>query len=71
MNLVGVDAVKALYLAAILNGLAAPPLIVLVWWLARSPKVLGSHRSGRVSQAGLLAAAAVSTALPVLLLIAR
>jgi Mn2+/Fe2+ NRAMP family transporter len=71
MNLVGIDAVKALYLAAILNGLAAPPLIALLWWLARSPKVLGPHRSGRVSQTGLLAAAAVSTALPVLLLIAR
>jgi len=42
-----------------------------VWWLARSPKVLGVHRSDRLSQVGLLAAAAASTALPVLLLIAR
>ncbi len=71
MNLLGLNAVRALYLSAILNGLAAPPLIVIVWLLARSPEVLGVHRSGRVSQTGLLAAAAISTALPVLLLVAR
>ena len=71
MTLVGLNAVRALYYSAILNGLAAPPLIVLVWLLARSSDVLGEHRSGRWSQTGLLAAAAVSTALPVLLLLAH
>ena len=34
MNLFGLNAVRALYLSAILNGLAAPPLIILVWLLA-------------------------------------
>ena len=71
MNLLGLNAVRALYLSAILNGLAAPPLIVLVWLLARSQDVLGDHRSGRVSQTGLMTAAIISGGLPILLIFAR
>ncbi|MFZ9426592.1 MAG: NRAMP family divalent metal transporter [Ilumatobacteraceae bacterium] len=71
MNLFGLNAVRALYFSAILNGLAAPPLILLVWLLARSEKVLGEHRSGWLSQSGLLAAAVISGGLPILLLVAR
>ena len=71
MNLFGLNAVRALYLSAILNGLAAPPLIILVWLLARSEEVLGDHRSGKVSQTGLLTAAIISGGLPILLIFAR
>jgi Mn2+/Fe2+ NRAMP family transporter len=71
MNLFGLNAVRALYLSAILNGLAAPPLIILVWLLARSKNVLGEHRSGKVSQTGLLTAAIISGGLPILLIFAR
>lgn len=71
MNLFGLNAVRALYFSAILNGLAAPPLILLVWLLARSRTVLGDHRSGWLSQSGLLAAAVISAGLPVLLIFAR
>jgi Mn2+/Fe2+ NRAMP family transporter len=71
MNLFGLNAVRALYLSAILNGLAAPPLIILVWLLARSEEVLGDHRSGKVSQTGLLSAAIISGGLPILLIFAR
>ena len=71
MNLVGLNAVRALYFSAILNGLAAPPLIILVWLLARSRTVLGEHTSGPVSQTGLLMAAGASITLPVLMLFAR
>ena len=71
MNLFGLNAVRALYLSAILNGLAAPPLIVLVWLLARSQDVLGEHRSGKVSQTGLIIAAVISGGLPILLIFAR
>ena len=71
MNLLGLNAVRALYFSAILNGLAAPPLIVLVWLLARSRKVLGEHTSGWVSQTGLLLAAGSSIALPLLLIFAH
>ncbi len=71
MNLVGLNAVKCLYYAAILNGLAAPPLIFLIWRLSRARDVLGEHTSGRWSQSLLLLAAGLSTCLPLLLIFAR
>jgi NRAMP (natural resistance-associated macrophage protein)-like metal ion transporter len=43
------DPIRALYYAAILNGLAAPPLILLMFVLGRDRAVMGEHRSGRVS----------------------
>jgi NRAMP (natural resistance-associated macrophage protein)-like metal ion transporter len=49
MDFVGVGPIRALYLAAILNGMAAPPLLVLILLLARSKAVLGQHRSGLLS----------------------
>ena len=45
----GVNPIRALYLSAIFNGLTAPPLILLIIILARSPGVLGEFRSGRLS----------------------
>jgi NRAMP (natural resistance-associated macrophage protein)-like metal ion transporter len=50
MDFVGVGPIRALYLAAILNGVAAPPLLVLIVLLARSKAVLGQHCSGLLSQ---------------------
>lgn len=67
----GVNAVRALYLAAILNGVAAPPLIVLIVLLSRSKDVMGEHASGRSSQFFLWVAACVSTALPCVYVLAR
>ena len=64
LNFAGVNAIHMLYLAAILNGLVAPPLLVLIFVLARSDDVLGTHRSGWLSQAGVLAAMAVMTIVP-------
>jgi Mn2+/Fe2+ NRAMP family transporter len=63
--------VRALYLSAILNGVAAPPLIVLIALLSGSRDVMGVHASGPVSRLLLWAAAAVSTALPVIYLVVR
>jgi len=63
--------VRALYFAAILNGIAAPPLIVLIVLLSRSRDLMGEHASGRTSQVLLWVAATISTALPVTYLIIR
>ena len=41
----GVNPIRALYVAAIFNGLTAPPLILLIIVLARSQRVLGEFRS--------------------------
>jgi NRAMP (natural resistance-associated macrophage protein)-like metal ion transporter len=69
MNFVGVGPIRALYLAAILNGVAAPPLLVLILVLARSKDVLGRHRSGVLSQLLVAAAAVAMTVLSLLALL--
>jgi NRAMP (natural resistance-associated macrophage protein)-like metal ion transporter len=66
MDFAGVSPIRALYLAAILNGVAAPPLLVLILLLARSKVVLGEHRSGLLSQLLVGAAAVIMAALSVL-----
>lgn len=62
----GIDPIRALYYAAILNGLAAPPLIALMLILARDRSVCGAHRSGPLSTVIVGSAIAVSVLLPVL-----
>ena len=71
MNFVGLNPVRALYLSAILNGIAAGPLILLVLLLARDRTLMHTHASGRISQTLVLFAAASALILPVLLLLAR
>ena len=66
MDVIGVSPIRSLYLAAILNGVAAPPLLVLIALLARSRDVLGQHRSRPLSQLLVGAAAVVMAVLSVL-----
>ncbi len=47
VNFVGLTAVKMLFYSAVLNGLLAPPLIVLVVLLTSNPKVMGKRVSSR------------------------
>ena len=68
MNFSGLNPVRALYWSAILNGLAAPPLIVMIWMLSRRQSILGEHASGRLSQSFMALAVLVSTGLPILYL---
>jgi NRAMP (natural resistance-associated macrophage protein)-like metal ion transporter len=64
LNFVGVDPIRGLYYAAILNGLTAPPLIVLMVVLSRSRRMAG-RRSGILSLTLCCVAIGVSAALPV------
>jgi NRAMP (natural resistance-associated macrophage protein)-like metal ion transporter len=66
MDFLGVGPIRALYLAAIFNGVAAPPLLVLILLLARSRDLLGRHRSGVVSQLLVGAAAIIMATLSLL-----
>jgi NRAMP (natural resistance-associated macrophage protein)-like metal ion transporter len=66
MNFSGVSPIRALYLAAILNGVVAPPLLVLIVLLGRSREVLGRHRLGLLSQLLVGATAVVMAVLSVL-----
>lgn len=43
LNLVGISAVKALFYAAVANGVLAPPLVVLVTLLSSRKDVMGEH----------------------------
>lgn len=70
MNLVGVDSIRTLYFAAILNGLSAPPLILVIWLLARRNDVLGARRSNLLSQVLVAIAALTIALLPVLFIFA-
>jgi NRAMP (natural resistance-associated macrophage protein)-like metal ion transporter len=64
------DPIRALYYAAILNGLAAPPLIVLMLILARDRRLMGEHRSGWLSLSVLAFTIAVSVVAPIAWLLA-
>jgi NRAMP (natural resistance-associated macrophage protein)-like metal ion transporter len=42
LNFIGIDPMKALYWAAVVNGLLAPPLMVVTMLIASNPKVMGN-----------------------------
>ena len=63
LNLVGIPAIKALYAAAILNGLAAPPIMVLMLFASRG-RALGRWRSGWLSTVLVVVAVLVMTVPP-------
>jgi Mn2+/Fe2+ NRAMP family transporter len=43
LSLLGLDAVRMLFWAAVVNGVLAPPLVVLVVLLTNDPKVMGER----------------------------
>lgn len=49
INFVGIDPIQALVYTAVLNGVAAVPLLFLIARLARDKKLMGDYRSGPVS----------------------
>ncbi len=49
INLLHIDPIRALFIAAIINGLVAPPLMILIALLGTDRDVMGRRRSGRVS----------------------
>ena len=71
MNLVAIDPIKALVYSAALNGLAAPPLILLMILLGNKKRVLGKNVSGRLSNVVVGAACLLMVALPILYLLQR
>lgn len=49
INFIGIDPVKALVYAAVLNGVVAVPLICLIALIAGSGEIMGEHKSGLLS----------------------
>ena len=50
MNLLRVDAIKALFWSAVLNGIAAVPLIAVIVWLASDQRIMGQWRSSALAR---------------------
>jgi NRAMP (natural resistance-associated macrophage protein)-like metal ion transporter len=69
LDLLGLDPIRSLYLAAILNGLAAPPLILLLLLLGNDRHTVGHWRSGPWSNLLVGAALVVMTAAPIVYLV--
>jgi Mn2+/Fe2+ NRAMP family transporter len=65
----GLDPIRALYLSAILNGLAAPPLLLLMLVLANSKATLGNRTSGWVSNLFVGLALLIMAGLPIAYLV--
>ncbi len=70
LNLWGIEPINFLLIAATLNGLTAPVLMAIIWWLARDKNLLGRWASGRVSQFLLGLATLAMGSLPVFWLFA-
>jgi NRAMP (natural resistance-associated macrophage protein)-like metal ion transporter len=49
INFIGIDPVKALVYAAVLNGVAAVPLLFLIAKIASNEKIMGEHKNGALS----------------------
>lgn len=70
LNFIGIPPMYFLFLAAVLNGLAAPVLMAVVWWLARDKNLLGRWVSPRWSQWLLGVACIAMASLPVIWVLA-
>ena len=46
LSVIGVPEIRALYVAAIVNGVIAPPLLLVIMLIARDRRVLGHHIAG-------------------------
>jgi NRAMP (natural resistance-associated macrophage protein)-like metal ion transporter len=57
LNFAHLNAVRLLFWTAVLNGLLAPPLIVILLFVCNNPLVMGEHRNGwKLNVLGTLAA---------------
>jgi NRAMP (natural resistance-associated macrophage protein)-like metal ion transporter len=70
LNLIGLDPIQFLFIAAVTNGLAAPVLMAVIWWLARDTRLLGEWRSPLWSRILLGVATIAMGVLPFLWLLA-
>src|SRR5438270_3826326 len=51
MNYTGLDPIHALFVTAVINGVVAPPLLVLIVWLGTDRQIMKRRVSGRLSLA--------------------
>ena len=49
INFLGINPITALFWTAVLNGLLAPPLLIVIMLIANNKKVMGERVNGRTS----------------------
>lgn len=70
LDYVGLDAIKMLFWSAVLNGVLAPPLIVIILVICNNAQVMGEHVNGKLANAlGLIAAIVMSGAALAMLIV--
>jgi Mn2+/Fe2+ NRAMP family transporter len=69
MNFLNINPIQALVVTAIINGIVAPPILVLIALLARDRGVMQEHRSGFLSNTLVWIATAVMGTAAVLLIV--
>ena len=69
INLIGINPIQALYYTAVLNGIVAPPLLVMIMLIGNNGSIMKSKVNGRVSNTlGWITTIAMSVAAVALLL---
>jgi NRAMP (natural resistance-associated macrophage protein)-like metal ion transporter len=69
INLIGINPIRALYYTAVLNGIVAPPLLVMIMLIGNNRSIMKSKVNGRVSNTlGWITTIAMSIAAVALLL---
>ncbi|MHB8509298.1 MAG: Nramp family divalent metal transporter [Candidatus Dormibacteria bacterium] len=59
MNFLHIDPIRALFITAVINGVIAPPLLILIVLLGSDRRLMGAQVSGRVSKIFTWAAAGI------------
>ena len=54
LNFLGFNPMKALVYSAVINGIVATPLLILIYLIGRNRKIMGNHASGFLSQGLIL-----------------
>jgi Mn2+/Fe2+ NRAMP family transporter len=62
VNFVGLSPVKALFWTAVINGILAPPLLIVIAFIANNQKIMGTRANGRLLNAALISTAVVMSA---------
>jgi len=69
LNLFGINPIKALYYTAVLNGIVAPPLLLMIMLIGNNPKIMKDKVNGPISNTlGWITTTAMTIAAVALLL---
>ena len=62
INFVGLSPVKALFWTAVINGLLAPPLLILIIMISNNSRIMGERVNGKALNGAVWATAIIMSA---------